>query len=114
MSITLYGLGHCGTCKKACAWLEAEGLPYEFIDYRKNPIDPQLLTQWAEQLGWPKVVNRASMTWRKLDETQKDPQSDAEWLALIAANDALVRRPVIVTAKGVQFGFSEKKIGDLL
>ncbi|MCG8464105.1 MAG: Spx/MgsR family RNA polymerase-binding regulatory protein [Xanthomonadales bacterium] len=114
MSVTLYGLGHCGTCKKACAWLEGEGISYEFIDYRKNPIEPEKLTQWAAQLGWPKVVNRASMTWRKLDESQKDPQSDAEWLALIADNDALVRRPVIVTETGVQFGFSEKKIGDIL
>lgn len=114
MSVKLYGLKQCSTCKKACDWLKAEGVEHEFIDYRDHPLDANDLVAWATELGWPKVVNRASMTWRKLDESEKDPQSDEEWLALIKSHDALVRRPVIVTPKGVQFGFNAKKVGELL
>lgn len=109
MSITMYGLPQCGTCKKAMAWLDGQGLDHQFINYRTDPIDPALLRQWAAAQGWPKVVNRASMTWRKLDDALKDPQSDADWLALIKEYDALVRRPVLVHDGGVHFGFNEKK-----
>ncbi|GAB4181848.1 MAG: arsenate reductase [Wenzhouxiangellaceae bacterium] len=114
MTVVLYGLKQCGTCKKARAWLTGQGIDHEFIDYRDNPLAPDKLRRWASELGWPKVVNRASMTWRQLDDTRKDPQSDEEWLALIAEHDALVRRPVIVTDRGVQFGFNEKRVSEIL
>ena len=33
----LYGIKNCDTMKKAIAWLEASGVAYEFVDYKKNP-----------------------------------------------------------------------------
>lgn len=114
MSITVYGLKQCDTCKKARAWLETEGVDYQFIDYREQPIAAEQLLAWAQAQGWTKVVNRASMTWRQLDVARKDPQNDAAWLSLVAEFPVLVRRPVIVSDNGVQFGFNVKKIPQLL
>ncbi|VFR29264.1 Arsenate reductase and related proteins, glutaredoxin family [plant metagenome] len=111
MSLTLYGLKACSTVAKARQWLDAHDVAHDFVDYRETPVSPALLKDWAGQLGgWEKLVNRASMTWRNLDESRKSPASDAEWLALIAEYPALVRRPVSQAGDGtVAVGFNEKR-----
>ncbi len=111
MSIIVYGLTQCGTCKKARAWLEQRDLEYVFIDYRENPIAPEQLSAWAQQLGWEKLVNRASMTWRGLPDERKHPAAEQEWLALVEQYPALVRRPVTLQGGEVGVGFSEKVHG---
>jgi arsenate reductase len=35
MSIQVYGIPNCGTCKKAFKWLEDNGVEYEFINTKK-------------------------------------------------------------------------------
>ena len=81
---TLYGLPHCDTCKKARAWLTARGIAHEFVDYRAQPLAPAQLEQAAAALGWDKLVNRASTTWRQLDEADKGAETASAWLALLA------------------------------
>ena len=111
--ITLYGLKKCSTCVKACAWLETQTIDYQFIDYRDQPIAPELLKLWSKQLGgWEKLVNRASMTWRNLTELDKmlTPDQDQEWVSLIARYPALIRRPLTIWHDDVvTVGFNEKK-----
>ena len=111
MSITVFGLAQCSTCVKARAWLNQKGISHTFIDYRANQIAPADLKKWAHMLGgFEKLVNRASMTWRQLSEALKDPQTDAQWLALIAQFPALIRRPLTVYLDGsVTVGFNEKR-----
>lgn len=113
MSIELYGLEKCGTCDKARAWLDEHGIKHGFTDYREHPVAPATLKAWARALGWEKLVNRTSYTWRDLSEAQKAASSDAEWLALIKAYPALVKRPVVVKDGAVSAGFSEKKFREL-
>ena len=113
MSIELYGLEKCGTCDKARAWLDEHGIRHSFTDYREHPVAPAMLKAWAKVLGWEKLVNRASYTWRDLGEAQKAAASDTEWLALIKAYPALVKRPVVVNDGAVSAGFSEKKFREL-
>lgn len=111
MTVKLYGLNQCSTVAKAKAWLDTHGVAYEFQDYRAVPIAPAVLKKWAKELGgWEKLVNRASMTWRNLDDSLKSPQTDAQWLALIADYPAMVRRPVLVEDdQSVSVGFNEKR-----
>jgi Spx/MgsR family transcriptional regulator len=108
MTTELYGLERCGTCAKARGWLSARKIAYRFTDYREHPVAPATLRAWAQTLGWGKLVNRASATWRGLSDAQKAASSDAEWLALIAAFPALVKRPVLVRNGAVSVGFSVK------
>ncbi|MEM9301258.1 MAG: Spx/MgsR family RNA polymerase-binding regulatory protein [Pseudomonadota bacterium] len=113
MSLTLFGLEKCSTCKKARVWLAEHAIDHTFVDYREQPIAAPQLVAWAEALGgWPKLVNRASMTWRNLPEARKAPADDAAWTALIAEYPALVRRPVAWDGETVSAGFSEKKFGE--
>jgi Spx/MgsR family transcriptional regulator len=114
--LTLYGLKNCSTCVKALGWLTQHGHDASFVDYRANPVAPERLSQWAEQLGgWEKLVNRASMTWRNLAEERKSPGRAQEWLDLIAEFPTLVRRPVMIANDDrVMVGFSEKKYMEFL
>jgi Spx/MgsR family transcriptional regulator len=115
-ALTLYGLTQCSTCVKARAWLDQHALAHQFIDYRAHPIGPADLKKWAQALGgFEKLVNRASMTWRQIADALKDPQSDAQWLELIAQYPALIRRPLTLYPDGsVTVGFNEKRYTEKL
>jgi Spx/MgsR family transcriptional regulator len=110
MSLTLYGLTNCDTCRKARNWLDRHAVAHEFVDYREQPVDADTLKDWARQAGgWDKLVNRASTTWRNLPAARKAPGSDPEWRLLIREYPTLVRRPVLVREDGtMRQGFSDK------
>lgn len=112
----LYGLKKCSTCQKAINWLKEQGVEHEFVDYRDEPLDPADLKQYAEHLGgWEKLVNRASMTWRKLADHEREVYEDEQWQALIAQYPSLVRRPLAVHRDGsVTTGFNEKRFKEKL
>jgi len=114
MTIKVYGLSQCSTVAKARAWLDTHHVEYAFQDYRAQPIAASVLKKWAKELGgWEKLVNRASMTWRNLDASLKEPATDAQWLALVEQYPALIKRPVTVYADGsVTVGFSEKRYSE--
>lgn len=109
MSVTLYGLPSCDSCKKARNWLQRIEQPFVFIDYRVNPVSPELLGQWAEQLGgFDALLNKASTTWRTLLPNKKTPGSKPEYLMLLKEYPALIKRPVLVLPDGrVALGFKD-------
>jgi Spx/MgsR family transcriptional regulator len=108
-AVTLYGLDKCSTCDKARKWLDREKIAHRFVDYRREPIAADTLKSWAKTLGWEKLVNRASLTWRALPVERKSPGTDAEWLLLVRDHPSLVRRPVVVMPDGgVSVGFTDK------
>ena len=109
MSVTLYGLPNCDTCKKAQNWLKRFNHEFTFIDYRTNPIAPETLSVWAEQLGgFDALLNKASTTWRNLLPNKKTPGSKPEYLMLLKEYPALIKRPVLVHENGqVTLGFKD-------
>lgn len=109
MSVTLYGLNTCDTCRKARNWLDRFEVAYTFVDYRANPVPATTLKSWAQQLGgWEKLVNKSSTTWRTLLPQRKNPGSDPEWTLLLKEYPALVRRPVVLQEDGsVSVGFTD-------
>lgn len=116
MTLKIFGLAKCSTCLKALAWLDQHEVSYKFEDYREHPLPQASLKKWAAALGgWEKLVNRASMTWRNLDDGLKTPQTDAQWLSLIADYPALIRRPLTVYAdESISVGFNEKRFAEKL
>ncbi|MCW6038773.1 hypothetical protein K4A83_21235 [Spirulina subsalsa FACHB-351] len=37
--LTLYGIPHCGTCKKAIAWLNDHNIPHNFINVKTDLLN---------------------------------------------------------------------------
>lgn len=106
--LELHGLKNCSSCRKARKWLEERGIDVRLVDYRDEPVAAETLARWAGRLGWDKLINRRSPTWRGLDEGQKAATTDAQWATLVAEHPTLVRRPVLAWPDGrVELGFNE-------
>ena len=94
--ITLFGIPNCDTVKKARAWLTAQGIGYQFHDFKKQGVPPERLNVWIEAVGWEKLLNRQGTTWRKLDAATQSTAVDAESAAkLLILNASLIKRPVV-------------------
>ncbi len=107
--LAMYGLSNCDSCKKAQNWLKRVEKPFVFTDYRANPIAPETLSGWADQLGgFDAMLNKSSTTWRNLLPNKKTPGSKPEYLMLLKEYPALLKRPVLVFADGrVVLGFKD-------
>ncbi|MCP3733964.1 ArsC family reductase [Sphingomonas sp. RP10(2022)] len=95
MTTTLYGIRNCDTVKKARAWLDAEGIAYDFHDYKTMGVDRERLTAWVDRLGWEALLNRAGTTFRKLPDADKADIDTARAIALMLAQPSIIKRPVL-------------------
>ena len=110
MSLTLYGLKNCDTCKKALKALEGAGKRVTFVDIRADADLVSLVPTWLEQAGDARLVNRRSTTWRTLSEGERSTDP----LALLTAHPTLIKRPVIETDGKVFVGWSKDEQSALL
>ena len=105
--ITVYGLKNCDTCKKALAWLKAEGITHQFHDVRADGLDAGDVKAWVGELGSDVLVNTRGTTWRGLDEADKADLDNAKAAALILAHPALMKRPVFDLGDRRLVGFKD-------
>ncbi|MCC6002200.1 MAG: arsenate reductase [Pararhodobacter sp.] len=97
MPLVILGLKTCDTCRKA-----RKALPdASFRDIRDTPLTAAEIDSLLSMFG-DKLINRASTTWRGLDETARS--TDAA--SLLAAHPALMKRPVIQAEKGAWLGWT--------
>ncbi len=116
MSITLFGIPNCDTVKKARTWLAANGISYQFHDFKKQGVPEAQLDNWLATVGWETVVNRKGTTWRGLDEaTQASVVDAASARAVMLGSPSVVKRPVVVWADGtVTVGFKPEAFAERL
>ncbi|AOL93047.1 arsenate reductase [Porphyrobacter sp. LM 6] len=106
MTIHLYGIPNCDTVKKARDWLETQGHPYVFHDYKKEGADPARIAGWIAAAGLDLVVNRKGTTYRALSDDDKTRAAGAESApALLAANPSVIKRPIVEHDGGLLVGF---------
>jgi arsenate reductase (glutaredoxin) len=103
--IRIYGIKNCDTMKKAFAWLDAQGVAYEFIDYKKAGVASDHLPDWNARAGWKVMLNTRGLMWKKLSEAERADIDEAKALALMAQYPALIKRPVLDTGKSLLIGF---------
>ncbi len=94
MSLTVFGIKNCDSCRKALKWLEAEGIEHKFHDLRADGLDAGDLARWADVAGWETLLNRRGTTWRKLADVDKDAVDATKACKLMEFNPTLIKRPV--------------------
>jgi arsenate reductase len=99
--------------KKARKWLEANGLEYEFHDYRKNGVPEKKLRHWVNQAGREAVLNKRGTTWRKLDEKTRNNLDQDSAVKIMLANPSIIKRPVLESGKILIIGFNETEYQQL-
>ncbi|MBB3692847.1 ArsC family reductase [Sphingomonas sp. BK580] len=110
---TLHGITNCDTVRKARTWLADHRVAHRFHDFRKDGLDLALLDAWVDRLGWEPLLNRAGTTFRKLPEQDRVELDRARATALMLAQPAMIRRPVLVHDGGVEVGFKPERYAAL-
>jgi arsenate reductase len=105
MGVTIYGIKNCDTMKKARAWLDGQGIAYDFHDYKAEGIDRAHLEKWVKALGWEALLNRAGTTFRKVPDKDKDGLTDKKAIALMLAQPSMIKRPVLEKGAKLLAGF---------
>lgn len=107
--VILYGLTTCDSCRRARKALESAGQIVAFRDVRTHPLTADERSRFIATFGDP-LINRASTTWRNLDDTTRRAAPD--WL--LAQYPALMRRPVIEAHGRLWLGWSAAVQADIL
>lgn len=82
--------------KKTFQLLEDHGITYEFVDYKKEKPNEELLKRFSNNVGMDQLVNRKGTTYRKLTDDQKaalDTETTA--IRLLSENSSMIKRPLI-------------------
>ncbi|MCZ2721695.1 ArsC family reductase [Marinomonas sp. 15G1-11] len=104
--VQIYGIKNCDTMKKTFKWLNESNIQYQFNDYKKNALTPELINEWVEKLGWESLVNKRGTTWRKLDEAQKNAMSDTLAKTVLLESPSMIKRPLMVKENDIILGFT--------
>lgn len=111
--VTIYGLKTCDTTRAARKWLDAAGVAHAFHDVREEGLTKARVEGWIKRLGWEKVLNKASTTWRELPEAEKAGMDAKKAVALLLAHPTLVKRPVLDRDGDLTLGFRPAVYGEL-
>jgi len=112
--ITIYGIKSCDTCRKARKFLSERNIEYNFHDLREDGLDSQMLERWMRRMDWERLMNKKSLTWRKIPEVDRNDMTREKALAAMIDNPTLVTRPVLETENFIAVGFSEKRFSDFI
>jgi arsenate reductase (glutaredoxin) len=102
----VYGIKNCDTMKKAFAWFDGHGIPYEFHDYKKLGVSRAKLTAWCRIAGWETVLNRKGPSFRKLPDADKADLTQAKAVALMLSNFSMIKRPIVEVDGTLEIGFA--------
>jgi Spx/MgsR family transcriptional regulator len=101
----MYGITTCDTIRKARTWLEGRDVPYRFHDYRTEGIDAGKLDGWVGKVGWEKLLNKGSTTFRELPDKDKNGLDEKKAKKLMLANPTMIKRPVLEVGDRILVGF---------
>jgi arsenate reductase len=109
--IHVYGIPNCDITKKALRWLEDHGLDPVFHDHKKEGPGRVKLNDWCERVGWERLLNRRSTTWRNLSVAQQaEITNKAAAIRTMTENNSIIKRPVIEFGKNIFIGFDETEL----
>ncbi|MDH3578322.1 MAG: Spx/MgsR family RNA polymerase-binding regulatory protein [Gammaproteobacteria bacterium] len=110
--LTVYGIMSCDTCRNARKYLAEHDIEFRFHDIRDDGLDIQMLERWAARIDWTKLVNKRSLTWRKIAEVDRNDLDRDRAFALLLEQPTLLKRPVLESEKFLAVGFSEKRFAN--
>lgn len=114
MMMKFYEYKGCDTCRKARKFLEAKGVNFTAIPIREQPPTLAELRRMLKIHGGDlrRLFNTSGEDYRRLDLKTKLPQmSEADALALLAANGNLVKRPFVLGETWGAVGFKPEDWG---
>lgn len=102
----------CTTCQKAKKWLDDKSVEIETRHIKDENPSYNELKEWHEKSDLPlkRFFNTSGLLYKSLQLKDKLPtMSEDEQLKLLASDGMLVKRPILITEKGITTGFKEKE-----
>ncbi len=114
MTVQVYGIPTCTTCKKALQWLKINSIEYEFINTKEYPPTQAMIQAWVDGLGFKPLRNTSGQSYRALG-AEKDGWTEAQWVQAFAQDAMLLKRPLFVQAgEAVAVGFKAEVLQQIL
>ena len=108
-AIDVYGLQSCDNTRKALSDFKKQNIATQFHDLRSDELTEEKLSAWCRQLGWEKVLNKKSTTWRNLSQKEQEQvTSEQAAIQIMLQNPTLIKRPVVEMDDHVTVGLSER------
>ena len=116
MILKVYGIKNCDTMKKTFSFLEEKGISYEFIDYKKQSPDTNLLQAFLSKITLDSLINKQGTTYKKLDESQKEAVGqELTAFPILMAQPSMIKRSLIEYPDGsITLGFVPEQIASKL
>ena len=113
MKATIWHNPKCGTSRNTLAALEEAGAEVTVIEYLKTPPSADKLAQLYRDAG---ITPQQGLRIKGTNATERGlPQADdATVLAAMAAEPALIERPLVETAKGARLCRPMDKVHEIL
>ena len=107
----------CSTCQKAKKWLDERGISYTDRHIKEQNPTYEELKAWYIRSGLPlkRFFNTSGLLYKSMNLKDRLPgMSEEEQLQLLATDGMLVKRPILVTEKGIATGFKEAEWSKIL
>ncbi|KAM3098108.1 Spx/MgsR family RNA polymerase-binding regulatory protein [Phormidesmis sp. 146-35] len=116
MTLKVYGIPTCNTCKRALKWLQENEIAFEFINTKNHPPDRAQITNWVQTLGSKPMRNTSGQSYRAISSSypqgvadDKQTWTDDQWIAAFAQDAMLLKRPLFVRQEtALLVGFPDK------
>ena len=97
--IKVYGIKTCDTVRKALKYLKEKGVDFEFVDFKKTPVECDKIDEWLKKVPMEKLFNKRGTKYRmlKLKDLNLDESGMREWLC---KENLLIKRPVVELGNG--------------
>lgn len=107
----------CSTCKRAKKWLEENNIDFMERNIVEEIPKVEELNEWIKKSGHEikKWFNTSGLKYKELNLKEKlDTMNDKEKIELLASDGMLIKRPILVSDKGILIGFKEDNWKQLL
>ena len=103
----IIGIPNCNKIKQTKNWLEEQGIEFELINVKKEPLTIDELKDLEYKLGIDVLVNARGTTYRNLELKDKN-HSTEEMLQVLLENQSMMKRPILVYEDSVMVGYDEE------
>ena len=112
MDIKIYGIKTCGTVRKTLKYFDEKNISYEFINFKKEPVNCDKIEQWINKVSIDTLFNNKGTKYRqlKLKELNLDNEGKKQWLC---NENILIKRPVVEYNDKIIVGFNEEKYNEI-
>ncbi len=107
----------CSTCKRAKKWLEENNIGFMERNIVEEIPKVEELNEWIKKSGHEikKWFNTSGLKYKELNLKEKlDTMNDKKKIELLASDGMLIKRPILVSDKGILIGFKEDNWKQLL